>query len=153
MMNNNKGFRVINGGLSNEEYAARQLRKQDLAVWGNYHNWDESIAEHILYYADEYEVERFLDYLEEDDDMSEANAPQLYAVNNDESCDDDITYLEYEVEKQEIIASSKREEERIAELMKEVEELREEVAEFMKRHRDNSLLGKVKRLVKKVFGA
>lgn len=151
MMNNNKGFRVINGGLSNEEYAARQLRKEDLEIWGDYREWDESIAEHILYYADEYEVERFLDYLEEDDD--EVNAPQLYAVNNDESCDDDITYLEYEVEKQEIIASSKREEERIAELMKEVEELKEEVAEFMKRHRDNSLLGKVKRLVKKVFGA
>lgn len=89
-MNNNKGFRVINGGLSNEEYAARQLRKEDLKIWGDYHEWDESIAEHILYYADEYEVERFLDYLEEDDDMSEVNAPQLYAVNNDESYDEEI---------------------------------------------------------------
>lgn len=89
MMNNNNGFRVINGGLSNEEYAARQLRKEDLEIWGTPDTWDEEIVWHILYYADEYEVERFLDYLEEDDDMSEANAPQLYAVNN-ESYDEEI---------------------------------------------------------------
>lgn len=90
MMNNNNGFRVINGGLSNEEYAARQLRKEDLAVWGTPDTWDDEIVWHILYYADEYEVERFLDYLEEDDDMSEANAPQLYAVNSDDSYDEEI---------------------------------------------------------------
>lgn len=84
---NNK-FRVINGGLSNEEYAAREQRKIDLAVWGTPDTWDEEIVWHILYYADEYEIKRFLDYLEEDDD--EVNAPQLYAVNNDESYDEEI---------------------------------------------------------------
>lgn len=87
-MRNN--LRVINGGMSNEEYAARKQRKIDLAVWGTPDTWDEEIVWHILYYADEYEVERFLDYLEEDDDMSEVNAPQLYAVNNDESYDEEI---------------------------------------------------------------
>ena len=86
-MNNNNGFRVINGGLSNEEYTARQLRKEDLAVWGDYREWDESIAEHILYYADEYEVERFMEYLAEDDE--EEDAPQLYAINNDWTYDDE----------------------------------------------------------------
>ena len=86
MMNNK--FRVINGGLSNEEYAARQLRKEDLAVWGTPDTWGDEIVWHILYYADEYEVERFLDYLEEDDE--EEVAPQLYAVNNDESYDEEI---------------------------------------------------------------
>ena len=112
MMNNNNGFRVINGGLSNEEYAARQLRKEDLEVWGDYREWDESIAEHILYYADEYEVERFMEYLAEDDE--EEVAPQLYAVNSDESYDeDDITYLEYEVEIQELLRKQELE---IAEL-------------------------------------
>lgn len=107
MMNNNKGFRVINGGLSNEEYQARQLRKEDLAVWGDYREWDESIAEHILYYADEYEVERFLDYLEEDDD--EEVAPQLSVINSDE----DIEYIENEVEIQELLRKQELE---IAEL-------------------------------------
>lgn len=88
MMNNNNGFRIINGGLSNEEYQARQLKKEDLEIWGDYREWDESIAEHILYYADDYEVERFMEYLEEDDE--EEVAPQLYAVNNDESYDEEI---------------------------------------------------------------
>ena len=111
MMNNNNGFRVINGGLSNEEYAARQLRKEDLEVWGTPDTWDEEIVWHMAY-ADEDELERFMEYLEEDDE--EEVAPQLYAVNNDESYDeDDITYLEYEVEMQELLRKQELE---IAEL-------------------------------------
>lgn len=101
MRNNNNGLRVVNGGLSNEEYQARQLRKEDLEIWGDYREWDESIVEHILYYADDYEVERFMEYLEEDE-MSEANGPQLYAVNSDESYDEEI------IGDDDIIAESKQ---------------------------------------------
>lgn len=111
MMNNNNGFRVINGGLSNEEYAARQLRKEDLEVWGTPDTWDEEIVWHMAY-ADEDELERFMEYLEEDDE--EEVAPQLYAVNSDESYDeDDITYLEYDEEIQELLRKQELE---IAEL-------------------------------------
>lgn len=92
-MRNN--LRVINGGMSNEEYAARVQRKIDLANWGTPDTWDEEIVWHMAY-ADDYELERFLDYLEEDDDMSEANAPQLYAVNSDDDIDAFLASLDDE---------------------------------------------------------
>lgn len=83
-MRNN--LRVINGGMSNEEYAAREQRKIDLANWGASDTWDEEIVWHMAY-ADEDEFARFMKYLEEDDE--EEVAPQLYAINNDWTYDDE----------------------------------------------------------------
>ena len=134
-MRNN--LRVINGGLSNEEYAARKQRKEDLAVWGDYREWDESIAEHILYDADEAEIERFLEYLAEDDE----DAPQLYTVNND----DDIAYLEYEVEMQELLRKQEQE-------MTELFERQERELEAIRTKQEESM-GLIRRFIKKVFGA
>ena len=151
MRNNNKGFKVINGGLSNEEYQARQLRKEDLAVWGDYREWDESIAEHILYYADEYEVERFLDYLEEDDE--EEVAPQLYAVNSDESYDEEIQEL---LRKQELeIAELRMRQEKEMMLLKmQLEEkvLATGIAKLLGRFIASKLV-RAKEKIRRVFGA
>lgn len=60
------GLQVIKGGLSNEEYAARKQRKEDLSVWGTPDTWDEEIVWHIAN-TDDYELERFMKYLEEDE--------------------------------------------------------------------------------------
>lgn len=93
MRNNNNGLQVINGGISNEEYAAKKQRKQDMAVWGTPDTWDEEIVWHMAY-ADDYELERFLDYLEEDDE--EEVAPQLYAINSDDDVDAFLASLDEE---------------------------------------------------------
>ena len=161
MRNNNNGFRVINGGLSNEEYAARQLRKEDLEVWGDYREWDESIAEHILYYADDYEIERFMEYLAEDDE--EEVAPQLCVVNNDESYDeeyeDDITY---EAEMQELLRKQEleiaelriRQEKEMMLLKMQLEEkiLATGIAKLLGRFIASKLV-RAKEKIRRVFGA
>ena len=153
MMNNNNGFRVIAGGLSNEEYAARQLRKEDLAVWGTPDTWDEEIVWHMAY-ADEDEFARFMEYLAEDDE--EEVAPQLYAINNDESYDeeyeDDITY---EAEMQELLRKQELE---IAELLerqkREMDELCLKCEQEILSMGIVKLLGKsIVRGIKKIFGA
>ena len=161
MRNNNNGLRVINGGLSNEEYQARQLRKEDLAVWGTPDTWDEEIVWHILYYADEYEVERFLDYLEEDDE--EEVAPQLCVVNSDESYDeeyeDDITY---EAEMQELLRKQEleiaelrmRQEKEMMLLQLQLEEkvLATGIAKLLGRFIASKLV-RAKEKIRRVFGA
>ena len=138
-MRNN--LRVINGGLSNEEYAARQLRKEDLEIWGDYREWDEEIVWHMAY-ADEDEFARFMEYLAEDDE--EEDAPQLYAINNDEDTDD-ITYLENEVEMQELLRKQELE-------MTELLERQERELEAIRTKQEESM-GLIRRFIKKVFGA
>lgn len=156
MMNNNKGFRVINGGLSNEEYAAREQRKIDLEIWGDHREWDEEIVWHILYYADEYEVERFLDYLEEDDE--EEVAPQLSVINSDE----DIEYIENEVEIQELLRKQEleiaelrmRQEKEMMLLKMQLEEkvLATGIAKLLGRFIASKLV-RAKEKIRRVFGA
>lgn len=93
MRNNNNGLRVIAGGLSNEEYAAREQRKIDLANWGSPDTWDEETLTNIVCYADEDELARFLAYIGEDE---EEVAPQLYAVNSDDDVDAFLASLDEE---------------------------------------------------------
>lgn len=69
-----KNFTVIKGGLSNEEYAVRKLRKEDLKVWGSPDTWDEDMVFHMMS-TDEYELERFIQYLEADTDEDYINSP------------------------------------------------------------------------------
>ena len=90
-MRNN--LRVINGGMSNEEYAARRQRKIDLANWGAPDTWDEETLTNIVCYADEDELKRFLAYIGEDE---EEVAPQLYAVNSDDDVDAFLASLDEE---------------------------------------------------------
>ena len=163
MRNNNNGFRVINGGLSNEEYAARQLRKEDLAVWGTPDTWDEEIVWHMAY-ADEDEFARFMEYLAEDDE--EEVAPQLCVVNNDESYDeeyeDDITYLEYEAEMQELLRKQEleiaelriRQEKEMMLLKMQLEEkiLATGIAKLLGRFIASKLV-RAKEKIRRVFGA
>lgn len=160
MMNNNNGFRVINGGLSNEEYQARQLRKEDLAVWGTPDTWDEEIVWHMAY-ADEDEFARFMEYLAEDDE--EEVAPQLYVVNNDESYDeeyeDDITY---EAEMQELLRKQEleiaelrmRQEKEMMLLKMQLEEkvLATGIAKLLGRFIASKLV-RAKEKIRRVFGA
>ena len=91
VMRNN--LRVINGGMSNEEYAARRQRKIDLANWGAPDTWDEETLTNIVCYADEDELKRFLAYIGEDE---EEVAPQLYAVNSDDDVDAFLASLDEE---------------------------------------------------------
>lgn len=160
MRNNNNGLQVINGGISNEEYAAKKQRKQDMAVWGTPDTWDEEIVWHMAY-ADDYELERFMKYLEEDDE--EEVAPQLYAVNNDESYDeeyeDDITY---EAEMQELLRKQEleiaelrmRQEKEMMLLKMQLEEkvLATGIAKLLGRFIASKLV-RAKEKIRRVFGA
>ena len=143
MRNNNNGLRVIAGGLSNEEYAARRQRKIDLANWGTPDTWDEETLTDIVCYASDAELKRFLAYIGEDE---EEVAPQLYAVNNDKSYDEELEEIDrkYEQEIAELLERHKREMDELC-LKREQEILSMGIVK---------LLGKsIVRGIKKIFGA